>query len=94
MKMWTTHQIDTMRKMRSEGINFMTISGEVGHSVNSCMKMAHKNFILKGNQPVIQQPEGPGFRKCMCCKKSFRSAGIGNRLCSECANRSVSNLDF
>lgn len=56
-RMWTTSEIDTLRKMRAEGASFLTISCEVNHSVNSCIKIAHKFFILKSKKAVVQEPE-------------------------------------
>lgn len=56
-RMWTTNEIQTLREMRSKGISFLTISGEVNHSVNSCIKIANKFFILKPKKPFVQKPE-------------------------------------
>lgn len=56
-RMWTTNEIDIVRKRRAEGASFLTISCEVDHSVNSCIKIANKYFILKPKKPVVQKPE-------------------------------------
>lgn len=56
-RMWTTSEIDIVRKRRAEGKSFLDISCEVNHSVNSCIKIANKFFILKAKKPVIQESE-------------------------------------
>lgn len=88
----TPQEIETIAKMRGEGSSYMDISGIVGHSVHWCISVAEDYGINKGAKPLIEKPAGPATRKCMCCRKNFSSHGIGNRLCSECANKSVSQF--
>ena len=85
----TPQEIQTIAKMRGEGISFMTIAATIGHSAHWCISVAEEYGIYKGRKPVIA---GPTTRPCMCCRKNFRSWGIGNRLCYECAGKSVSQF--
>lgn len=88
----TPQEIQTIAKMRGEGISFMTIAGTIGHSAHWCISVAEEYGIYKGRKPVIEKSSGSSTIPCICCRKNFLSWGIGNRLCSECANKSVSQF--
>lgn len=39
-------------------------------------------------RPVKYVKTGRTTRRCMCCRKPFKSEGIHNRMCKECGQRS------
>ena len=50
-------------------------------SVYSCLKFVRRAKAVERADKT---------RPCLCCRKPFTSAGAHNRLCPQCANRSIS----
>lgn len=68
---WTTPEIETLRKMRTAGESFLTISNVVNHSPNSCVKIATKYFISKGR---TDEPR-PHKMRSSGCKRAESNLG-------------------
>lgn len=77
---WSSADRQKAWRLRCTGKTLEEIGQELGRSVgsvNTCLQaMRHASAAKK--------------RPCLCCGKTFHSAGPHNRLCISCARRSIS----
>lgn len=88
-QLWTPEEDAGLRRMLAEGRTHRAMAEALGRPRSSIE--SRMNTLGLRARPVLAPPPGaPRWRPCLCCGKTFVSAGPGNRLCSRCRTISVS----
>ena len=88
-----THAEDlVIARMRNEGKPFREIAEALGRKEGS----VSARMLKVGDSPQPKKHRNPNAeeRPCMCCKKTFLSAGSHNRRCRSCREISATPFDY
>ena len=80
---WSPKERQEVARLRRSGQTLAQIGKALNRppsSINSCLIWL-RTHTADGSTNT---------RPCLCCRKPFTSAGAHNRLCPQCANRSIS----
>ena len=82
---WTPDEDRIALRMQGEGKTMGQIASALDRSERSVVCR-----LLKLADQLAKRKEKPKVRPCLCCQKSFTSAGAHNRLCLDCRRKDVS----
>lgn len=82
IKNWAPEESRRASDLRASGLTLDQIGKALDRSTNSVA--SHLEAMDR------QVKEGARKRPCMCCRKTFSSAGPHNRLCLDCRRKDVS----
>ncbi|MCX8017057.1 MAG: hypothetical protein N2690_04025 [Rhodocyclaceae bacterium] len=79
---------ETVRRLKAAGATHREIAALTGLSIAAIDRRLNPK---PAGRPKAQQKSTP--RACLCCGKTFGSAGPMNRLCPRCRTQSASPFD-
>ena len=79
---WTPDEDRIARELRASGLTLEKVGKALKRTASSV------NSRLEALDLLVK--DGARVRPCLCCRKTFSSAGPHNRLCLDCRRKDVS----